>query len=100
MTHADQTAKLAAAEPAPTRTLTLIEQLWQKLDGAYARWRKYRAHTTEELADAPNEIKLDLMQGRVEGLVAALTIMSAGVLDKEGVQKECLRRWKSRQPTS
>lgn len=89
-------SKIGKAAP-PTHQPTLMDQLWLKLDGAYERWRRYRAHTPEELAAAPNEIKLDLMQGRVEGLVAAIVIMSAP-LDKEAVQKECLRRYKERHP--
>jgi hypothetical protein len=75
---------------------TLVEQLWLKLDGAYARWRRYRQHARngEEL---PAEINLDFMHGRVVGLVQAIAIMSRGVLDENGVKAECLRRWKDRQ---
>lgn len=81
------------AEPEPKAALTLMDQLWLKLDGAYARWRRYRVHGME----LPDGISLDYMHGRVVGLVQAIAIMSRGVLDENGVKAECLRRWRDHQ---
>lgn len=82
-------------EPGP-RQPTLYEQLWQKLDGAYARWRRYR--DTPHKVSGATPVKLDYMHGRVMGLLQAVAIMSQGAMDEEAVRRETVKRWRERQP--